>query len=156
MQIVVQMLKYIFPCFILISCGNNENGSLIGTWVNESLEVDITSFKGEVGKDSILSIKVNEWESKLKIQPIHTTYSEDGSWESNYFNINGEQVFKTQGKWWSRSDTLFMHQQSPKDELNYYFFTVNGNRANFTTTIDWDSDGEADDEYNGWQKRMKN
>lgn len=156
MQLISRTLKYIIPCFlIIVSCNTKEDATLIGTWVNESLEVDITSFRGQEGKDSLLNIKSNEWETKLKIQPIQTTYNEDGSWESNYFDLNGENVFKTKGKWWNRSDTLFMHQNNPKDEMNFYFFTIKGNKANFKTTIDWDSDGEADDQYNGWQRRMK-
>lgn len=136
-----------------MSCQSNQKDTLVGKWENESMTVKVNSSRGEEGKDSTIVVKAGEWVERMRIQPIQTTYNEDGTWESNYFDINDKNVFTIKGSWTATEDTLYMQQLSPKKELNIYRYQINGDRVEFLTVIDWDSDGIADDNYQGIQVR---
>jgi len=142
---------------ILFACQSKtpEKKDLVGTWQNTLLKVEIKSQQGEAGKDSAFVVTQQNWEEKLKIKPIQTNYAADGTWESKYFDLFGSLTSVTSGKWWLNGDTLWAHTLSPKNEVNFYVCTVSGDKASFKTTIDWDSDGVADDLYYGEQKRVR-
>jgi len=150
---------FIYGCIIVICCyacnsAPSENNNIVGTWENVLLDVKMVSLDGIEGKDSAVFVTKERWEEQLKIKPIRTTYEADSSWVSNYFDLKGENISRTSGKWWVNKDTLWMQTLKPKNELNLYTYKVNENKAWFKTTVDWDSDGTADDIYYGEQVRV--
>lgn len=153
-------LLYLFNLFlvsVLFACQSKapEKKELVGTWQNTLLKVEIKSQQGEEGKDSAFVVTQQNWEEKLKIKPIQTNYAKDGTWKSKYFDLSGGLASVTSGKWWLNGDTLWVHTLIPKNEVNFYLCAINNDKATFKTTIDWDSDGIADDLYYGEQERVK-
>ncbi len=143
---------------VLLACQTkqaSQKDSLIGTWQNTLLKVELKSYQGVAGKDSSFVITQQNWEDMLKMKPIKTNYSADSTWQSTYFDLSGKATSVTSGKWWQSGDTLWAHTQIPKDELNFYLCQVKDNKATFKTTIDWDGDGVADDLYYGEQELVE-
>jgi len=143
---------------VLFGCNTTQmpqQNDLIGSWQNTLLDVQIKSFRGEEGKDSTVRVNKKNWQEKLKMKPIQTIYSVDNTWESNYFSLEDKLISSVSGKWWIKGDTLWMHTLNPKDELNFYVCSIQENKATFKTTVDWDSDGIADDLYYGEQEKVK-
>jgi len=150
-------LFILFAISAIFACSSKQppaKEDLTGVWQNTLLDVQIKSYQGKADKDSAFVITKNNWEEKLKMKPIQTNYSTDSTWQSKYFDLSGKMSGTVSGKWWLKGDILWMHTLNPKDELNFYLCEVNGNKASFKTTIDWDSDGVADDLYYGEQERV--
>lgn len=142
----------------LLACNSTQapqQNDLIGSWQNTLLDVKMKSFNGIEGKDSSVLVNKQNWEQKLQMKPIQTIYSTDSTWQSDYTCLEDKLISSVSGKWWIKGDTLWMHTLKPKDELNFYVFTVRENKVTFKTTVDWDSDGIADDVYYGEQERVK-
>lgn len=123
--------------------------SLIGTWANVSL---LVTMKRLEKNDSLLHAKEGEWESTLMIKPIETTFNPDSTFRSDYFTLDGQNFNSTLGKWWVENDSLVMVTE---DGLTRYYFEVKEDRVRFRATLDWDGDGEVDDEYDGVQVKIK-
>lgn len=122
--------------------------NLIGTWTNVSLLVTMKRLEKQ---DSVLRANEGEWEQVLKIKPIETTFHADSTFESEYYTLDGQKMNTTYGQWWIQNDSLVMLTESGK---TFYDFEYNGDRVRFRSTLDWDGDGIADDEYDGVQIRM--
>ena len=100
------------------------------------------------GGSTLFEVPVGKWEEILKIKPILTTYSEDGSYESEYINLDGTPMQTTRGMWEIDGDSLFLTESSVR--TGYHMQWMDG-KAKFSGYLDWDSDGEADDLYTGVQ-----
>lgn len=135
---------------LLFSCQSDPTiqEQLIGTWENTSLTV---TMKLADGSDSAMVINDGEWEATLKIKPIVTTYSEDGSFKSEYFSLDDKPLGTEAGEWTVRNDSLILKSQGYD---NAYKVVFDGDKVRFISVIDWDQDGLADDHYDGWQKRV--
>ena len=124
---------------------------LIGKWENVSLTVEMPTY-GNSDSTSYLKAAEGEWEKVLKIKPIQTTFNEDGSFSSSYFDLDNKPMGIEQGTWFIRNDSLVLVSN------NYgsaYKVTISGDKARFKAFLDWDQDGKSDDLYDGWQKRLK-
>jgi len=151
---LVLFIGFVCFCACQTSSPKIDRADLVGLWENTLLKVDIKSLQSIEGKDSTLLVKQSNWEKILKIKPIQTIYELDSTWQSNYFSLEGKLISSTAGEWWIKGDTLWMQTLDPKDELNFYIFSLKGDQATFKTTVDWDSDGMADDLYYGEQERL--
>ncbi|RJE71573.1 hypothetical protein [Reichenbachiella sp. MSK19-1] len=153
-------MKNLFICLILFTACTTDKKeqsqssdlkieqNLIGTWTNVSLLVTMKRLEKQ---DSVLRANEGEWEQVLKIKPIETTFHADSTFESEYYTLDGQKMNTTYGQWWIQNDSLVMLTESGK---TFYDFEYNGDRVRFRSTLDWDGDGIADDEYDGVQIRM--
>lgn len=149
-----KLFAFFLVTFCFASCGPVDTHPLIGAWQNSRLEVEINSFGG-TDKDSTVLATKEDWEKVMKIKPIQTTFKNDSSWVSNYYNINGNLIFTSSGKWWTNDELLFMQTLEPKKEIIQYKYRVEGNTSFFIANVDWDSDGIPDDLYMGEQELIK-
>lgn len=122
---------------------------IIGTWANVSL---LVTMKNINKKDSILEAKEGEWEQVLKMKPILTTFKSDGSFISEYTDLNESLIKSDSGIWFVRHDSLILEV---KGKESVYHFTIINDRIRFKANLDWDGDGEVDDTYDAVQIRIK-
>jgi hypothetical protein len=141
---------------LAVGCGNTEPQqanepaavpfaeALLGTW--ETIEIETHSPTYE-GKDTTahLLVKEADWGRLYGSKPARTEYTADGKLKRTYFNILGETVDVTNGLWKTMGeDSLFIIE--PNTTLSYKH-ELEGSRLTLTGKVDWDSDGEEDDDY---------
>lgn len=156
---------FILGLVILLSTCGNENSETLsnsqdlntimpGTWESVSIKVTV---HGGVDSDSIYLFDVPEkdWKRTLGINPIKTYYEgESGStYYSEYTDSDGSIQSVTRGKWYVNGDSLLL---VTPDATYDYAVQVNGGRGEFRAVLDWDGDGEQDDEYLGVQRKISN
>lgn len=147
--IILPVLALALASTLLYSCQSNMGAKLIGTWENTTLNVQTNTAQGQ---DTTINMMIEngQWEEKLGIKPIITTYLEDGSFKSEYFGPDGKPVGTEEGTWRIRNDSLVLKSGGYNDVYKVIF---EGEQARFISYLDWDQDGEADDLYDGWQVR---
>ncbi len=124
---------------------------LLGEWRNLSMEVNIKSFNQGTG-DTIVVVAEGDWENTLKIQPIRTTFQDNGVYRSAYWSLADTLLMEKVGKWSvSGGDSLEMIEDGVS---TMYFTEIDGDRVIFSATLDWDGDGELDDHYSGTQQKQ--
>ena len=154
----MKKLTYLIVAAMLIVCScspekkeetetveSSSSSSLLGEWRNLTLKV---TMKAEV--DSVLEVAEGQWEEVLKIQPIRTTFKEDGTYTSEYRSLEDQIMTTATGTWSVSGDELTMEERGVNTT---YKFSIDGDIVTFSGQLDWDSDGEADDLYFGTQKR---
>ncbi len=124
--------------------------AIVGEWVNVSMRVWVKTYN-QSDTSFIVDINEDNWEMKMTVKPIITTIYEDGTYISEFRNSFDSLIYQPKGSWMIDGDTLIMedHQAVYK----YHVF-VDGDRAEFKSILDWDGDGQVDDEYFGVQRRM--
>jgi len=142
-------LTILLASSLLFSCQQSMKDRLIGSWQNTTLDVRINLAED---KDSLIHIEEGQWETVLKIKPIVTRYTADGVFVSDYYSPEGKSMGSELGKWQIRNDSLILSSNNYK---TVYKVTFEGNKAHFTSILDWDQDGDFDDYYDGWQEKMK-
>ena len=103
-------------------------------------------------KDSsyVLNIQEEEWDKVYFVQPVKTYYELDNKYRRTYFNVNGEVVSEDRGMWNTFNDTLMMIE--PNVTYQYIISQQPSGLLQFSAILDWDSDGQEDDEYLGVQR----
>ncbi|WP_420580461.1 hypothetical protein [Reichenbachiella sp.] len=142
-------MKYalIFILFVgITSCNTTKKrtlreSKLIGKWSNVSLLVTMK----ELGKeDSIFQAKEGDWKRVLRNKPVMTEFLEDGTYISQFSNLNEEITKEERGKWQIQNDSLVV---TIDDEVFRYHFKIVDNLITYKAIMDWDGDGKKDDTY---------
>ena len=145
-----QMKNLFFLLMLMLaSCGRNEP-SLSGEWSNTYLHISLNKGDSMVNRDA----DSTNWEQVLGIKPIHTLFREDGTYRSEYRNLNDSVIRVAEGKWNVAGDTLSMSQSKPEASSYRMHMTLKERKVIFEGNIDFDGDGTLD-HYVGWQKRVK-
>ena len=126
-------------CFIFCAC-ESKSPSLIGTWANTALTVNM---KLPNGQDSVLSVPDGQWEAVMKFKPIQTTFAEDGSFKSKYIGLDGTLLGVEEGTWQMRNDSLIL--KSGGYDFAYHV-SYEGNKSRFVSLLDFDQDGDDDED----------
>ena len=123
---------------------------LIGVWVNESMRVWVRSYNHS---DTSFIVDINEdnWDLKMTIKPITTSIYANGTYISEFRNSFDSLIYKPEGSWLLDGDTLIMEDRQATYKYKVF---IDGDRAEFKTILDWDGDGNADDEYFGIQRKI--
>ncbi|OAV44597.1 hypothetical protein [Lewinella sp. 4G2] len=148
---------------VFVACQNNpepaaapaaENGavadveaiakSLLGTW--ETVEVDVL-FHSYENRDTSFrqTIREADWGQVFGVKPARTEFTADGKHKRTHRMENGSVADITNGVWKVKStDSLLVIE--PNKTL-YYAHEMKGDQLILTGFVDYDYDGEADDEY---------
>ena len=121
-----------------------ERTDVTGTWSNLSMTVTYQD------RDSVFDVPEGKWQEILKIKPILTTYSDDGSFESKYYGLNDSLLFTSSGSWSFSDDSLFL---TSNGSTTSYKFEMNQGVGEFTGILDWNEDGVATEIYSGRQRK---
>jgi hypothetical protein len=121
-----------------------------GAWENVSMVVTVNTY---MGQDTSYSLRVpkSTWEEKMGIRPIRTTYDTSHRYVSVYKNLQDSIVNRTRGIWNTFGDTLMLIEAEAT-----YLYRVEPHPDGwlFLSQLDWDGDGQADDTYEGVQKKL--
>lgn len=161
------MKRYLFVLFAifgLTACTNDEGASdqtitdsdtvsqegldkkLIGSWKNTALKVKInTALNGD--STGYIDVDESNWERVLKTKPMTTTFTEDGTYSLQYVNMSDSAIIASSGTWYVLNDSLFLNQKQPDVTHFQYKVDLGNNTAKLTGLVDWEGDGEVDDEY---------
>ncbi|MEL6970192.1 MAG: hypothetical protein AAFO02_08480 [Bacteroidota bacterium] len=124
--------------------------ALQGTWQTFQINVAINTADG---RDTFRTESLTEevWEDVFKMEPPVYYFQPDQKYRLVHRNILGELVNQSRGMWNTFGDTLVLIE--PEATYQYEVKLANG-RAAFRAFMDWDADGEEDDEYQGLQRQI--
>lgn len=123
-----------------------------GTW--ESVSIQVTVNAGQDNDSSyIFDVPEKDWSSRLGIRPIKSYYEagNGSTYYSEYIGLDGEIQDVTRGKWYVNGDSLRLVTPIATYE---YLVSFAGGKTEFRAVLDWDRDGEDDDEYLGVQRKI--
>jgi hypothetical protein len=126
---------------------------LVGKWSNNQLKLEMKSYKNS---DSVSIFETNEtdWESKMKMRPIMTTFKRNGTYTTVHKNLNDSLIYSLAGKWMILGDSLHMMDTFPEINPVYkYKLKFNANTLEYFGMEDCDGDGKSDDLY--YSKQVK-
>lgn len=143
----------------IISCSSDSAGEgaidlhqvMPGTWEAVSVHVIVNT---ALNQDSsyVFEVKEREWKRKLGVQPIKTYYlTKDNGYRSEYYNLEDSLVNVTRGRWFVNGDSLRLVTPEATYE---YEVSVSKGLGTFRALMDWDGDGQEDDNYTGIQRRI--
>lgn len=121
------------------------NKALLGTWEIIELSVHVPTY---MGQDTTVTERIEEadWSRKYGVKPARTTFTSDGKLRRTHYLVNGQLSDVTNGLWRVQGDSLFFIEPS----ITYLYSPyLKGEKLELTGRIDWDRDGEADDDYRG-------
>ena len=125
--------------------------ALPGTWESVSINVIVNSVNN-TDSSYVFDVPEKLWTQKLGIRPIKTYYKEENNnYFSEYYDLKDSLINTTRGKWYVFGDSLTLVTPEATYE---YEVSVNGGLGNFRSLMDWDGDGEKDDEYVGVQRKV--
>jgi hypothetical protein len=121
--------------------------ALIGEWRNIYVRINI--------KDKLMEADSANWEERLHIKPIRTHFQADGTYYSEYRNLQDSIVRRPTGTWALHGDSLTMSQLEPETMQMTLRLKIEGNVATFTGLIDFDGDGKSEELYLGRQRKYR-
>ncbi|MHA8104246.1 hypothetical protein [Aquirufa nivalisilvae] len=151
--------KYLLLCIsilafnILISCSPKASRAIVGTWEIAHLRITMPSYKNS---DSTQNIEVlgKDWEAKMKVKNIQTTYAADGTYHSLHRNLQGKTTYNPAGRWQIIQDTLIIQDTIPKRITYKFRFKIKKNQIEYWGVEDFDLDGKVDDQYYSRQVKL--
>jgi hypothetical protein len=148
----------ILSILLIMSCSEQEENpqktlkeQLTGKWKNLSMTVQMNTFRN-TDTTAYFVVKEDQWVDEMGIKPIITTLNDNGSYTSEYFNMNGEKFREASGNWFVVEDSMVFIEKGLRTA---YQALVNDTIARFRATIDWDRDGKTDDLYEGVQIKIE-
>lgn len=128
---------------------------LLGEWSTVALKLTMHSYNN---RDTlyVFEVKEEEWEQKMNILPIRTTYKADGTYASEHRSLQDKIIYTPAGTWFVLGDTLVVRDTFPEPGLAYkYKITLKSDSLILTGLEDCDRDGVADDDYYGLQRKLR-
>jgi hypothetical protein len=122
--------------------------ALVGEWSNLELRITMNN-----GAGPIMAADSSNWAERLGIKPIHTFFKADGSYYSEYRNLQDSLVRRPSGTWTVEGDSLIMQELRPQTAVYKFRLTIQKDVATFTGLIDFDGDGLRNDLYFGRQRK---
>ena len=125
--------------------------NFVGEWINVSMRVWVRTYN-QTDTSFIVDINEDNWDLKMTVKPIATTVYADGTYISEFRNSFDSLIYQPKGTWMIDGDSLIMedHQAVYK-----YQIFIDGDLAEFKSIVDWDNDGQVDDEYFGIQRKTQ-
>jgi hypothetical protein len=124
--------------------GTALKNSLVGMWQMNSLVIGFDTIHN-TQTSCVLQIGADEWNEKLKLQPIQTLFSPNKTYISAYCTDEGKIIRFTTGKWEVEKNQLKIHQLFPSDKQMNYRIDVSDGCAQLRSKMDFDEDGKSDD-----------
>lgn len=124
--------------------------ALPGTWESVSLRVDINTVDG-TDTSYVFEVREEEWMNRLGVKPVKTYYKLDNKYEQVFTSLTDTVLSTSRGMWNVFGDTLMMVE--PNATYHYEAGIENG-LISLKARLDWDGDGEDDDDYLGVHRKI--
>ncbi len=114
------------------------------------MEVTVHSYQNS-DSTFVFTISASDWEQQLQMKPVRTRFLADGSYVSEYRGLDDSLLQVSTGTWLVREDSLIL----ASEDTSYSFrVSIEDSLGRFSGLVDWDEDGQVDDEYTGIQRRL--
>lgn len=116
---------------------------LLGTWEITEMRVTAPTYLG--GDTAFVQhIKEAEWDQVYGVKPAKTLFTADGKLKRTHFFKNGQITDIVNGLWRVKGDSLLVIE--PNITFTYHP-QMDGEQLKLKGKVDYDRDGEADDNY---------
>lgn len=159
----MKKLSLFFLLVIIASCANEPGNAsksgqlpqdletnLPGTWESVSLRVDINSADG-TDTSFVFEVREEEWMQRLGVKPVRTYYKPDNKYEQVFTSLSDTTLSRSRGIWNVFGDTLMMVEPNA---TYHYQATLEKGLIQLKARLDWDGDGEKDDDYLGVHRKI--
>lgn len=120
-----------------------------GIWESVSIRVQVNSPEDQ-DSSYVFEVLEENWVSTLGIKPIRTYYEVDNKYRTEYISRFDSLTNVKRGMWNTFGDTLMLIE--PDASYQYTVKLMGNGLAEFKSLLDWDGDGQEDDEYTGIQR----
>ena len=129
----------------------NLKQALPGMWITSKIEVTI---HGLNGTDSTLVEKVEEstWRNRFFVHPPEYYFGSDNKYQRVHRSLADTLIRNARGLWNTFGDTLMLIEP---DATYQYVVSKEKEQIVFKTMVDWDGDGQNDDEFTSWQRLLR-
>lgn len=155
----------LFSLFLLFGCGAADTSQrttqapapvdlkseMPGNWQTVSFRVTINALDS-LSEPSIFEVGEDAWLEKMGVQPIQMQFTSNNKFRQEYLDASDSLLQLTRGIWNVFGDTLML---IAPDATYQYQVELTGDQAQFRCYLDWDGDGQEDDEYIGIQRIIK-
>ena len=121
-----------------------------GTWQTTQISVAVNTAEG---LDSFRVDQLTEqvWERQFGMKPPIFYFQPDQKFRREHRNINDQVVDESRGMWNTFGDTLMLIEENATYQ---YIVKAGDGRVAWRTFLDWDEDGEEDDEYQSIHRQI--
>lgn len=123
--------------------------TLPGTWELVSIKVNVNSYEN-TDSSFVQEITEEQWEKTFYVKPARTYYELDNKYRRAHLDMNEQVMSEARGMWNVFNDTLMMIE--PDATYQYIVSQQPNGLLQFSALLDWDSDGQEDDQYLGVQR----
>lgn len=114
-----------------------------GTWAATYLNVKMPTYQsGDTSE--VFEASEEYWEAKYQVKPYRTYFGGEQKFRTVFRGVRGDVFGEAKGIWNIFGDTLVMIE--PNKTVQYKVLIDKG-MAHFSAVLDWDQDGEEDDEF---------
>ncbi len=124
--------------------------ALPGTWESVSVKVVVHTAEG-TDTSYVFEVLEEEWPTRLGMKPIRTYFHPDNTYRQEFIDVTDKVINVARGMWNTFGDTLMLIEP---DATYQYIITPTKGMAEFRAVLDWDGDGQEDDEYLGIHRRI--
>ena len=128
---------------------------LTGTWTTDKIRVKMNTIRN-TDKDSVVIVASNDFIEHLGIYANIGHYYADGTFEDIYYASADSALMTTSGTWSTiGTDSMKIVTTKPTTRTSIYKVKVKKDRGIFIGLVDWDGDGQEDDEFTGIATRTR-
>lgn len=151
-----------FIIILLVACQQNNSSdtseeppaldltsTLPGTWELVSIKVNVNSYEN-TDSSFVQEITEEQWEKIFYVKPARTYFELDNKYRRAHIDMGENVMSEARGMWNVFNDTLMMIE--PDATYQYIVRQQPNGLLQFSAVLDWDSDGQEDDEYLGIQR----
>ena len=123
---------------------SNLTEELSGTWESVSLKVFVKTYEN-TDSSFIIDVQERDWEASFGMRPTKMVFQPNDKYYSEHRSTIDTLIDITRGLWKLEADTI---QMVTEVGVTYrYRVKVRNGLSEFRAFVDWDGDGEEDDEY---------
>jgi len=121
---------------------------LPGEWEVESLHVQVNT-ADNTDSSYVFEAQRDSWVAQFQVKPFRTYYGEDNKYRIEYRTQYDSIISTSRGIWNVFGDTLWRIEPTATYQ---YVVKLKPGRLEYKTLVDWDGDGQEDDDYTEVQR----
>jgi hypothetical protein len=129
----------------------NLKQTLPGMWITSRIEVTINSLNG-TDTTIVEKVEENTWRNRFFVHPPEYYFGSDNKYRRVHRSLADTLISNARGLWNTFGDTLMLIEP---DATYQYVVSKENEQIIFKTMVDWDGDGQTDDEFSSWQRLLR-
>ncbi len=131
---------------LFVACKQEKKEPLLQEYLFGSWETTYLKIKYLTANETDSTAVFEDDFSKPNSGKAQSVYNRDGTFSAWFLQTDGKKVGKTNGKWKTNGDSLFVdYLYLGKQIQAWYKVTQTNTGFSAVSTYDWDDDGEIDD-----------